>query len=79
MAVGKTMEFVTEQYRHGKTILALGASSALLERAGIESTLPDGGTDPGLFVGDVDANVDAFIAALGQHRHPARETDPPRV
>jgi hypothetical protein len=28
---------------------------------------------------DVEAGIDAFVTALGQHRHFARETDPPRV
>ncbi len=79
MTVGNTMEFVKDQYRHGKTILALGASSALLTKAGIEPTLLDGSADPGLFVGDVGEHLDAFIAAIGKHRHPERETDPPRV
>jgi catalase len=76
--VGNTMEFVKDQYRHCKTILALGASSALLDRAGILPTLPDGSADPGLFVGGVD-QLDAFIAAMGLHRHPARDVDPPLV
>ena len=76
--VGNTMEFVKDQYRHCKTILALGASSALLDKAGIVATLPDGSADPGLFVGGVD-QIDAFIAAMGLHRHPARDVDPPLV
>ena len=78
MRVGNTMEFVKDQYRHCKTILALGASSALLEKAGIRAELPDGTVDPGLLIGDVDL-VDAFIAAVGQHRHPQRDVDPPLV
>jgi catalase len=36
---GHTMEFIKDQYRHCKTILALGASARLLEEAGI-STAP---------------------------------------
>ena len=31
---GQTLEFLNNQYRHGKTILALGASKALLDKAG---------------------------------------------
>ena len=32
---GHTLEFIKDQYRHCKTIMALGASSVLLERCGI--------------------------------------------
>ncbi len=79
---GQTLEFVTNQYRHGKTILALGASAALLDKAGIASTLPSGEPDPGIVLASVDTLDDgaaAFIAAAGKHRHPERETDPPRI
>lgn len=79
---GQTLEFVTNQYRHGKTILALGASTALLDKAGIASTLPSGEPDPGILLASVDTLDDgaaAFIAAVGKHRHPVRETDPPRI
>ena len=79
-ADGHTMEFIKDQYRHCKTLLVLGASSALLAQAGIEPTLPTGEADPGLIVSDTGAaSVDAFIQALGKHRHPQRETDPPKV
>ncbi len=79
---GRTMEFVKEQYRHCKTILAFGASQALLTEAGIPMMLPDGSPDPGLILAEAADAVDAglgFIAALGLHRHLARETDPPLV
>ena len=81
-ADGHSMEFVKDQYRHCKTILALGAAQALLTEAGIPMSLPDGSDDPGLILADAahadTATVD-FIAAVGMHRHPARDTDPPRV
>jgi len=79
---GQTLEFVTNQYRHGKTILAIGAAKALLETAGIANTLASGKPDPGILLASADTIADgaaAFIAALGKHRHPARETDPPRI
>ncbi len=79
---GHTMEFIKDQYRHGKTILALGASSALLEKAGIPATLPDGKPDAGLIMAPLGSAADAaatFIKGIALHRHPARETDPPRV
>jgi catalase len=76
--VGNTMEFVKDQYRHCKTILALGASVALLDKAGIQPTLPDGSADPGLFIGGADL-IAGFIGAMGLHRHPERDLDPPLV
>ena len=77
---GHTMEFVTNQYRHGKTILALGASRALVEKAGIPA--PAGGKgDAGLLMlSREDAQAGKrFMAALAMHRHPERESDPPLV
>lgn len=79
---GQTQEFLTNQYRHGKTILAIGEAKALLDQAGIATVLASGKPDPGILLagGDtVEAGVAAFIAAAGKHRHPARETDPPQV
>ena len=78
----QTREFVTNQYRHGKSILVLGASKALLDQAGIVATLPSGQADPGILLASLDALGDsaaAFIAAAGKHRHPAREVDPPPI
>ena len=79
MADGHTMEFIKDQYRHGKTILALGASASLLTRAGIAQQLLTGEADPGLIVAGDAGAAGAFIEALGKHRHPARDTDPPLV
>ncbi|MES2889130.1 MAG: catalase, partial [Pseudomonadota bacterium] len=79
---GQTMDFVTHQYRHCKTLLVLGASRQLLDRAMIAEALPSGEPDPGIVLGASDkapALIRTFIEAVGQHRHPARETDPPRV
>jgi len=77
---GRILEFLKDQYRHCKPILALGDADALLSAAGIPPTLPDGRPDPGLIVpGAGDSGTEAFIAALGKHRHFERETDPPRV
>jgi catalase len=79
-ADGRALEFLKDQYRHCKTMLAIGSSADLLARAGIPTTLTDGSADPGLLLaapGGVDA--DAFVAALARHRHFERETDPPRV
>jgi len=77
-----TAEFIKDQYRHCKTILALGASSQLLDDAGVSATLPGGKADPGVLLAaarDMGKTAKTFIAAVGLHRHWARETDPPRV
>jgi catalase len=78
---GHTLEFLKDQYRHCKTILALGASSMLLEKAGIQVPLPTGAEDSGLLRQASAAGFDPkdFIAAVGKHRHPARDTDPPLI
>jgi catalase len=78
---GHTMEFIKDQYRHGKTILVLGAARALMDKAGVPAALPDGEPDPGLLfaAGDAAGVVDAFVQAVGGPRHTVRETDPPRV
>ena len=74
---GQALEFVRDQFRHCKTMLALGAGRVLLERAGIPTKEGDGGLlieqKPG------KQAVQAFIDALARHRHPERETDPPAV
>ncbi len=56
----------------------MGASSKLLEKVGIAATLPDGTQDPGLFVGG-EESIDGFVAAIGRHRHPERDLDPPLI
>ena len=72
----EVMDFISNQYRHGKTILALGASKALLDRVGVDATLANGQPDPGILMGPAaraDSAVAGFITALGKHRHPERE------
>jgi len=72
-ADGRTMEFIKDQFRHSKTIVAIGASKALLEEAGI---------DAGFGVEVANSGKEgskALIAGLAKHRHFERETDPPRV
>ncbi|GAB2877138.1 catalase HPII [Uliginosibacterium flavum] len=78
----QAIDFVALQYRHGKTLLALGAAKALLDRAGVEVSLVSGDADPGVLLAESDEvgkAQAAFITAIAQHRHPARETDPPRI
>jgi catalase len=79
---GHTMEFIKDQFRHCKTILALGDSRRLLLKAGLplsmDKSLSQGGT--GLIVadpGEVDEAITAFMAGMAKHRHFGREMDPP--
>jgi catalase len=76
-ADGRTLEFIKDQYRHCKPVLALGQGAQLLAACEIEADA----ADPGLIVATTDAKdaADAFVAAIAKHRHFARETDPPRV
>ena len=77
-----TLDFIRDQYRHGKTILVLGASKKLLARAGVPEKLGNGNDDPGLIFSSADhaeKGATVFIKAIARHRHPERETDPPAV
>ncbi len=80
---GHTGEFMRNQYRHCKTIMTIGEAAGLLGMFDIPTTLPDGDPDPGLISAsgseELDAAIDSFIAALGAHKHLAREQDPPAV
>jgi catalase len=79
---GHALEFVKDQYRHCKPILALGAGVDLLVKAGIPATVISTGEDAGLlhFQPDAIANAaSAFMAMLGQHRVFSRQTDPPLI
>ena len=80
--IGNTMEFIKDQYRHGKTIMAIGSASRLIDKAGISQRLPDGSNDPGLLLvsGKAGSNeINAFIKAVARHRHPERDMDPPLI
>jgi catalase len=70
------IDFLREQYRHCKPILALGGGANLLAKAMIPTALPDGSQDPALLV---DGSLADFETALAGHRAFARETDPPMV
>ena len=76
------LDFVRQQYRHCKPLLAVGAGTALLGKAGIPPKLPDGSDDPALIGTDPTDLADALVAfksALAGHRVFDRETDPPLV
>lgn len=79
---GHTMEFIKDQYRHGKTIFVGAASAQLLAKAGIAPKLPSGKQDSGVIVSTpalLEDQVGEFIAAIGKHRHAGRDQDPPAV
>lgn len=76
---GQTLEYIKDQYRHCKTILALGASRQLLEMAGVLAYAKD---DAGIILADsksMGRSLPDFIAAIAAHRHSARDSDPPKV
>ncbi len=76
---GHTVEFLKDAFRHCKTIWALGVSDVLLDQAGV---LELTGKDPGLMWCEpamVETAIPAFIAAVAAHRHPQRDSDPPKV
>jgi catalase len=79
--VGQALEFIKDQYRHAKPILALGAAVDLVEGAGVPGALPSGEPDPGLIIGLANAAkaLPVFVKAIARHRHHERETDPPGV
>jgi catalase len=80
--VGHALEFIKDQYRHAKPILALGEGADLVENAGAPATLPSGEPDPGMLVakhGRAREILPAFIKAIARHRHHERETDPPAL
>jgi catalase len=79
---GHALEFLKDQYRHAKPILALGEGADLVENAGVAASLPTGEPDPGVLVarqGRAREAVPAFVKAIARHRHHERELDPPAV
>ncbi|WP_427912728.1 catalase [Ramlibacter sp. MMS24-I3-19] len=79
---GHTVEFIRDQFRHCKPILALGSSQLLLMRAGLPAAMDKSQEQgvTGLLLADAAnaaAGATAFIGALAMHRHFGRETDPP--
>jgi catalase len=80
--VGHALEFIKDQYRHCKPILAIGAGRDLLEGAGAFVVLPSGAPDPGLLAiahDELDGAIPRFIQAIARHRHFERAADPPAV
>jgi catalase len=80
--VGHALEFLKDQYRHAKPMLALGAGADLIENAAVPTVLPSGKPDPGMLV-DRETTLAKilpdFVKAIARHRHHEREMDPPEV
>ena len=69
-------DFIKQQYRHGKPILAAGRHGRdMLVKAGVPLKLAGDRPDPGLVLdeGQADSGSDEFIAAVGRHRQHERE------
>lgn len=76
-ADGRALEFVRDSFRHGKSILAIGAGTQLLEKADVPLQSAPAGVYDG---SSADQSlIDQLIAGIAQHRHPSRETNPPQV
>lgn len=68
-------EFIMHQYLHGKAILALGPSVALLKPAHVSETDKNGDMDDGVIVAekaDSKSAAEQFIAAVAKHRYYCR-------
>ncbi|MCD0502081.1 catalase [Bordetella petrii] len=76
-ADGLALEFIRDQFRHGKALCALGAGIRLLEQAGVSPDSADGGVIVAKNAGKT--GMMRFIEAVARHRHPERESDPPKV
>jgi catalase len=76
------LDFVRDQYRHCKPILVVGAGTALLAKAGIPTTLPDGSIDLAI-IGTESTTLAhamaAFKTTIATHRSFLRESDPPTL
>jgi catalase len=64
-----TMEFVSNQFRHCKTMLVLGAARTLLEKSGVPAKAAPGV----LIASESSAAAQRFIGELSKHRHYGRE------
>ncbi|HMX23257.1 MAG TPA: catalase HPII, partial [Accumulibacter sp.] len=75
--LGQVKDFIKDQYRHGKAIGLLAGQYEALARLGL--TLPGNEEALAGIVTLGSQPMQAFIDAVAQHRHPSRESDPPRV
>jgi catalase len=75
---GHAIEFLKDQYRHCKTILAFGAGADLLKKAGARPSETDGGVLR-VTKGSDAQTLKTFVTAMAKHRHYGRDTDPPAI
>ncbi|PKM19433.1 MAG: catalase HPII [Gammaproteobacteria bacterium HGW-Gammaproteobacteria-15] len=71
-----TADFIINQFRHGKAMLAVGASRQLLKSVGIDASSTKA---HGVLLADcakVEEIASTFIKAVAAHRHPSRDTKP---
>ena len=78
--LGHAIEFIKDQYRHCKPILALGPAEELMAKAGIHAP-GEPSADWGLMLstGRASDGLRQFLEALGRHRNWDRQVDPPQV
>lgn len=78
---GQAKEFVVNQYRHCKPLLALGDSKSILAEIGISNSYENGDLDEGVIIESPKSKHvnKLFMKAIAKHRFPERETDPPRI
>lgn len=71
---GRILEFLRDQYRHGKPILVLSEHTEAVDLLGLS-------TGPGVACATAPdkASVNDFLQTLAAHRSFDRETDPPRI
>jgi catalase len=72
------LQFVSDQYRHCKPILAWGSGEALAAAAGVKGMLQSGEIDPGVLLlqeGTIEGMMPQFIETIAAHRHFEREAD----
>ncbi|HEY0712562.1 MAG TPA: catalase, partial [Polyangia bacterium] len=70
--LGHAAEFLKDQYRHAKPMLALGDASSLFQNAGVPMVLPSGDPDPGIISaddGEAAKAISLFVKAIAKHRH----------
>ncbi len=78
MGDADALDFVRQQFRHCKPILAVGAGADLLRKAGVPEKLENGSADPSLWcvlAGAVLPALAEFKQALAAHRNFQREVD----
>ena len=78
MGNADALDFVRQQFRHCKPILAVGAGADLLRKAGVPEKTESGDADPSMWCPALGAFMPALVefkAALAAHRNFQREVD----